>query len=471
MSVPPARLAGMNATFRLDFPVIPEGQARTVHLAIRLSSDRVAPPRSHPAAFCVVLDRSGSMAGRPLGEAKEACRVAVQNLRAGDRFSLVTFDTSAETVIPLEVVGDRTRLLRAIDGISDRGMTNLCGGWMLGRDELAKAPEGVKRQVLLLSDGHLNQGIVDPPAVRQIVCAGLERERIRTSCLGFGADYNEDLMAELARATNGQFHDASTADKLPGIFASELDGLQRLMAHNLRLRLRPLSACGAVVTLGEYPVTALPDGWQEHALGDLMCEEARTVCFGLPVQFTFATAAAMAASEAGLPLVEVELAWDEVTEKSPGLESRTLKRTLSIRTSPNPGDSYLDGEVASAVSLQKAGAVMSEVMRLLDQGECAKALAVTGCAIEALRAYGLHADEAIDQLRRLRRHVEDGGMSARDRKLHRYKSSSFRRMSSSSAWSADESAPSFKKPGKKPGQQAEPEPRPDPTPDPGSGPS
>jgi hypothetical protein len=42
----------------------------------------------------------------------------------------------------------------------------------------------------------------------------------------FGENYNEDIMAELARATNGQFYDAESPDKLPAIFASELEGLQ-----------------------------------------------------------------------------------------------------------------------------------------------------------------------------------------------------------------------------------------------------
>ncbi len=94
--------------------------------------------------------------------------------------------------------------------------------------------------------------ITDPAAVRQIVISGLEHERVRTSCLGFGDDYNEDLMADLARATNGQFYDAESPESLPAIFASELDGLQKTCVQNLRVRIQKETFCEHFVQLGGY---------------------------------------------------------------------------------------------------------------------------------------------------------------------------------------------------------------------------
>ena len=95
------------------------------------------------------------------------------------------------------------------------------------RDELKKAPSGTQRRLLLLSDGHLNKGIVDPVQVKRIVASGLERDTVRTSSLGFGDSYSEDVLRQLAKASGGNFHDADSPEKLPVIFKEELQGLQQ----------------------------------------------------------------------------------------------------------------------------------------------------------------------------------------------------------------------------------------------------
>jgi Ca-activated chloride channel family protein len=95
----------MKIEARLDYSTILGNQARPVHLALRFeapaSSEADSTPR-RPMAFCAVLDRSGSMGGAPLHHAREACRGVITNLRPGDLFALVTFDESAEVIIPLQ---------------------------------------------------------------------------------------------------------------------------------------------------------------------------------------------------------------------------------------------------------------------------------------------------------------------------------------------------------------------------------
>src|SRR6185295_14828734 len=84
-----------------------------------------------------------------------------------------------------------------------------------------------------------------------------------------------------ARATNGQFYDADSPETLPAIFASELEGLQKLVIQNLRLRIQALDFCEKYSLLGQYPALSLPDGRIEFAIGDLVSEEERIVCFGV----------------------------------------------------------------------------------------------------------------------------------------------------------------------------------------------
>lgn len=145
------------------------------------------------------------------------------------------------------ILANRESCLQAINDIQTGSSTNLTGGWSLGRDDLKKAPAD---------------------AVRRIVAASLEAHGIRTSCLGFGDHYNEDIMTALAQATSGQFYDADSPDKFPAIFESELDGLQKIAIQNLRLCLRRLDFYDSIQPLAAYPAVSSPDDWTEYFIGE-----------------------------------------------------------------------------------------------------------------------------------------------------------------------------------------------------------
>jgi Ca-activated chloride channel family protein len=243
----------MRINLLLDHRTILVKQAQPVNFALQFRADNIEAPRPKPAAFCVVLDRSGSMQGQPLQHAKEATSLAIRNMRRGDDFALVLFESSAQVLIPLQPCHEKQRLLDLVSNVMTAGSTNLTGGWMLGRDELKKAPADASRLLLLLSDGLLNVGIIEPAQVRQIVANGLEADAIRTSTLGFGDNYDEKLLDALASSTNGRFYDADSPEKLPAIFAQELDGLQKLAVQNLRIRLKRLDFCESFELLSGYP--------------------------------------------------------------------------------------------------------------------------------------------------------------------------------------------------------------------------
>src|SRR3984957_20219406 len=185
----------MNIHLTLDYQTILRNEPRPVHLVAKLTAQKLethARPRS--AAFAVVLDRSGSMSGQPLQLAKESCAAIIHNLRPEDFFSLVIFDDSAQVVIPLQKPIDRQAMEAAIAGISEQGSTNLMAGWLLGRDELLKVGAECDKKILVLTDGHLNQGIVEPDTVEALTRSGFGKDGIRTSCLGFGDSYNEEIL-------------------------------------------------------------------------------------------------------------------------------------------------------------------------------------------------------------------------------------------------------------------------------------
>jgi uncharacterized protein with von Willebrand factor type A (vWA) domain len=60
----------MNIETLLDYEAIIANRPAPVHLALRFTAPELLAERSRPIAFCVVLDRSGSMSGAPLAAAK-----------------------------------------------------------------------------------------------------------------------------------------------------------------------------------------------------------------------------------------------------------------------------------------------------------------------------------------------------------------------------------------------------------------
>jgi Ca-activated chloride channel family protein len=184
---------------------------------------------------------------------------------------------------------------------------------MLGRDEVAKAPQELPRKVLLLTDGQTNTGIIEPAQIRQIVAQGLKQDRVHTSCLGFGDGYNEDLLDNLAKAAGGALHDADSPERFPEIFRQELDSLLKLSAQNVRVRLKKLHYCTGVSVISDYLSVTLPEGGLEITLGDLVSEEERALVLALEVlPIPNLPDGAPAASLEGEALLEVEILYDRL---------------------------------------------------------------------------------------------------------------------------------------------------------------
>lgn len=217
-----------------------EGHANTLHALVRVVAPPVPDTSGHdraPLNLALVLDRSGSMAGQPLHEAKRAAVQIVDGLRPSDQLAVVAFDDRAEAMFPGGPRGDGHSARAAIERILPRGMTALHDGWMLGVEQAAsmRAP-GAPARVLLLSDGAANRGITDPATIAAD-CARMAGHAISTSTCGLGPRFREQLMAEMAQAGRGNGYYGETADDLADPFAEEFDLMRNICARRLRLQL------------------------------------------------------------------------------------------------------------------------------------------------------------------------------------------------------------------------------------------
>ena len=109
----------------------------TAALALTLGADEVLDldqGEANHVDMVIVLDRSGSMGGRKVADARRAALNLLSNLTSADRFGLVTYSDGVQRRSSLVKVtaANRKRLESIIRSISAGGATNLGGGLQEG---------------------------------------------------------------------------------------------------------------------------------------------------------------------------------------------------------------------------------------------------------------------------------------------------------------------------------------------------
>jgi Ca-activated chloride channel homolog len=190
-----------------------------------------------PLNLAIVLDRSGSMTGAKIEKARQAAMGLVDQLAPGDYFSLIAYSDRAEVLVPAQQLEDREAIKARISRIGPGGSTALYAGVQLGGSQLEKhLSSGRINRVMLLSDGLANVGPSSIQDLRQLGRALSERG-ISVTTIGVGDDYNEDLMAGLAEASDANYYYVKDTEKLPQIFAKELGELITVAAREVRIEI------------------------------------------------------------------------------------------------------------------------------------------------------------------------------------------------------------------------------------------
>lgn len=221
-------------------------------LQARRNEDRRASDRA-PLNIALVIDASGSMGGGKLDAAKAAALGLADRLTERDRLTVVSFASDVEVHLDaVPVTRENARHIRdEISRLRTRGMTHLSGGWFAGVDCAARVAEEDPRmtpRVILLSDGHANEGITNPDELREH--AGELRMRgVLTSALGIGDGYDEQLLRGMAESGGGRLHDAELTTEISSVLLGELDDI-----------------FGTVVETAEITLH-LPPGVQAEVLG------------------------------------------------------------------------------------------------------------------------------------------------------------------------------------------------------------
>jgi len=186
-----------------------------------------------PLNIALVLDRSGSMSGKPFSNMIGAAETFVKQLRDGDRVSVIAFSDGVYEGVPAVVIDPNTRAaaLASIRGLGCGGGTNFSGGLLAGLYEVFSAFQFWQvNQVVLFSDGQPNIGITSATDLARIAERAADHG-VSVTTIGFGDAHDELLMQGIADASGGSYYYVDKPEDFQRIFEREAGAILRSAAR------------------------------------------------------------------------------------------------------------------------------------------------------------------------------------------------------------------------------------------------
>ncbi len=172
-----------------------EGEDGRRHFAAVIPSTVFGQGTPQRPPFVFLLDRSGSMGGAPMEQARNALVACLAALEERDRFGVVAFDNVTESLgatLTLATAQNRRAARDFLAHIDARGGTELVAGVHAALALLK--PEGIG-DIFLITDGQVF-------GTEEIV-AQARGTGVQIHCLGIGSASQDRFLALLARETGG----------------------------------------------------------------------------------------------------------------------------------------------------------------------------------------------------------------------------------------------------------------------------
>lgn len=193
------------------------GTALEPILPVRLElPERLIVPET---AIVFVIDNSGSMSRQVRGSlrsqqeiANEAVALAIRSLDKQDMVGVVTFNSAADTAVPLGRNVEPGKTADTVRAIGPGGGTNMLPALEIAHDALRSVNAKVKH-IIVLSDGRSQDEDALAPAA-----AAMVRDQIKVSTIAIGDAANLQSMADIARQGEGVYYQVIDPNMLPRVF-------------------------------------------------------------------------------------------------------------------------------------------------------------------------------------------------------------------------------------------------------------
>ncbi len=342
--------------------VLPEGKAGKVYLRVGLEG--IAPEDEDariPANVLLVIDKSGSMKGDRIEQAKEAALMAVERLGDQDVLGVVAYSSDAYTLSPAAQLRDTDEVRGAIRRLHAGGRTALYAGVSQGIRELREYLDPYKvNRVILLSDGLANVG---PSSPKELEVLGREAasEGITVTTIGLGLGYNEDLMTRLALASDGNHAFVEDPNELVNIFNEEFGDVFAAVGNDVEIIIDCPDGFEPVRVLGRE--AQIDDGQIRVKLNQIYGKQEKYLVVELKVSEESAQGKARAA--------EVQVNYTDLASKKRAFVKGEAEVTFS--RSEDEISASVNEDVVAAVTTQIATERSEKAVELRDKGKIEEA--------------------------------------------------------------------------------------------------
>lgn len=368
---PPAQATNgsLTMTSRLSHPYITLGSSDEF-VTVDVTGAEVPGSQRSPVNLALVIDRSGSMSGYKLAQAKQAARQLVNLLTDQDRLSIVHYGSDVKSLPGMAATAsNRQRMIQFIESIWDEGGTNISAGLQTGQHQVNTARSEYKvNRIILISDGQPTEGVTDEQSLKQVV-KNIRAQGVTVSSIGVGTDFNEDLMQAFAEYGAGAYGFLEDAGKLAGIFQKDLQQAATQVARNVELSFELPDG----VTLGEVL------GYQAHQAGrtvrvampDFSAGQTERVVARVRVN---GAAVGQAVNVSGLKLTYTDLLKDGTVESTASLSAMVTDRLEEVAAKQDKDATVYAVRARSAANLQKAAEALKvgrrdEARQLIQQNQ------------------------------------------------------------------------------------------------------
>lgn len=169
-------------------------------------------PEPRPLELVLVIDRSSSMSGIKMMQARNAAVAAIRALRADARVGIVAFSGGADRVMAPVGMDQREDAISFVRGINASGGTNIGAAIGAANSIMSRDPRYIHHTVLL-SDG------VSAPEPALQAARGLAGRGVSITTITLGP--RNQLMSDIAQIGRGRYHVTNSAGSLPSLFVRE----------------------------------------------------------------------------------------------------------------------------------------------------------------------------------------------------------------------------------------------------------